>query len=103
MIGCLRTHVRKRKQPIVALKFESETVFKFYNLEARYHNFFKSPLKNNQQQHFLLIRPKRLPIQGKSSLAQSLTLSLEHIGNIATFELSKWYILKEVMKTIACQ
>ena len=33
MIGCLRTRVRK--QPIIALYFESETVFKFYNLEAR--------------------------------------------------------------------
>ena len=33
MIGCLRTHVRK--QPIITLYFESETVLKFYNLEAR--------------------------------------------------------------------
>ena len=33
MIGCLRAHVRK--QPIIALYFESETVFQFYNLEAR--------------------------------------------------------------------
>ena len=32
MIGCLRTRVHK--QPIVALYFESETVLKFYNLEA---------------------------------------------------------------------
>ena len=34
MIGCLRTRVRK--QPIIALYFESETVLKFYYLEARY-------------------------------------------------------------------
>ena len=33
MIGCLRTHVRK--QPIIALYFEFETVLKFYNLETR--------------------------------------------------------------------
>ena len=33
MIGCLRTCVRK--QPIIALNFESENVLKFYNLEAR--------------------------------------------------------------------
>ena len=33
MIGCLRTRVRK--QPIIPLYFESETVSKFYNLEAR--------------------------------------------------------------------
>ena len=33
MIGCLRTRVRK--QPIIALYFESETVLKFYNLKAR--------------------------------------------------------------------
>ena len=32
MIGCLRTCVRK--QPIIALYFEFETVLKFYNLEA---------------------------------------------------------------------
>ena len=33
MIGFLRTRVRK--QPIIALYFEFETVFKFYNLEPR--------------------------------------------------------------------
>ena len=33
MIGCLRTCVRK--QPIIALYFESETVLRFYNHEAR--------------------------------------------------------------------
>ena len=32
MIGCLRARVRK--QPIIALYFESETVLKFYNLKA---------------------------------------------------------------------
>ena len=32
MIGCLRTQVRK--QPIIALNFELETVLKFYNLDA---------------------------------------------------------------------
>ena len=32
MIGCLRTRVRK--QPIVTLYFEFETVLKFFNLEA---------------------------------------------------------------------
>ena len=34
MIGYLRTRVRK--QPIIALYFDSETVLKFYNLEARW-------------------------------------------------------------------
>ena len=33
MIGCLRTRIRK--QPIIALYFESEYELKFYNLEAR--------------------------------------------------------------------
>ena len=33
MIGCLRTRIRK--QPIIALYFESETVLKFNNLEER--------------------------------------------------------------------
>ena len=32
MIGCLRTRVRK--QPIIELYFESETVLKFFNPEA---------------------------------------------------------------------
>ena len=32
MIGCLRTCVRK--QPIIALYFESENELKFYNLQA---------------------------------------------------------------------
>ena len=32
MIGCLRTRIRK--QPIIALYFESENELKFYNLEA---------------------------------------------------------------------
>ena len=32
MIGCMRTRVRK--QSIIALYFEFETVLKFYNLDA---------------------------------------------------------------------
>ena len=35
MIGCLRT--RAHKQPIIALSFEFENEFKFYNLEACPH------------------------------------------------------------------
>ena len=34
MIGCLRTRVRVRKQPIIAFYFESENELTFYNLEA---------------------------------------------------------------------
>ena len=33
MIGCLPSRIRK--QPIIALYFEFETLLKFYNLEAR--------------------------------------------------------------------
>ena len=33
MIGCLRTRVRK--QPIIAIYFESEDELKFYNLKAK--------------------------------------------------------------------
>ena len=40
MIGCLRTRVRK--QPIIALYFESELVLKFYNLKALSNAFVKS-------------------------------------------------------------
>ena len=38
MIGCLRTRVRK--QPIIALYFESENEYKFDNLEARSPHIF---------------------------------------------------------------
>ena len=41
MIGRLQTHVRK--QPIIALYFESETVLKFYNVFA-----------SSQSLHFIL-------------------------------------------------
>ena len=37
MIGCLRTRVRK--QPIIALYFESEVELKFYNLEVWSYSF----------------------------------------------------------------
>ena len=38
MIGCLRTSVRK--QPIIALYFEFETVLRFYNLKAWFCDSF---------------------------------------------------------------
>ena len=40
MIGCLWTRVRK--QPIIALYFESEPVLKFYNLEASLIQLYQS-------------------------------------------------------------
>ena len=43
MIGCLRTRVRK--QPIIAIYFESENELKCYNLEAR--SLDKSSMKNS--------------------------------------------------------
>ena len=42
MIGFLRTRVRK--QPTIALYFESGTVLKFYNLEARFNGVFAGRL-----------------------------------------------------------
>ena len=39
MIGCLRTRVRK--QPIIALYFEPETVLKFYNIGAQVLSAFE--------------------------------------------------------------
>ena len=38
MIGCLQTRVRK--QPIIALYFESENELKFYKLEAWLYSLF---------------------------------------------------------------
>ena len=46
MIGCLRTRVRK--QPIIALYFETEIVLTFYNLKAR-HIFFQNSVDPDQQ------------------------------------------------------
>ena len=34
-----QAHVRVRKQPIIALYFESENELKYYNLEARVRNY----------------------------------------------------------------
>ena len=51
MIGCLWTRVRK--QPIIALYFESENELKFYNLEARprgHNTFF---MLNSSEHEFL--------------------------------------------------
>ena len=46
MIGCLRTRVRK--QPIIALYFESEPVLKFNNLEAWIvHGLILLPVSNS--------------------------------------------------------
>ena len=53
MIGCLWTRVRK--QPIIALYFESETVLKFYNLEAR--SLVKSAY---QKINFLISQPNHM-------------------------------------------
>ena len=47
MIGCLRTRVRK--QPIIALHFESENVLKFYYLEARFKKKIHSLMESNIQ------------------------------------------------------
>ena len=44
MMGCLRTHVRK--QPIIELYFESETVLKLCNLKVLAILFFKKKKKN---------------------------------------------------------
>ena len=49
MIGCMRTRVRK--QPTIALYFESETVLKFYNLEARTHGIQQNNLSNDPPEY----------------------------------------------------
>ena len=57
MIGCLRTRVRK--QPIIALYFESELVLKFYNLEAWFYDIVlcapsKSLIISRRKENLLL-------------------------------------------------
>ena len=52
MIGCLQTRVRK--QPIIALYFEFETVIKFYNLRARADIRVENVCKYYQQMMKLL-------------------------------------------------
>ena len=48
MIGCLRTCVRK--QPIIALYFESESELKVYNIEARSRGY-KTVFMLNSTEH----------------------------------------------------
>ena len=57
MIGCFRTRVRK--QPIIALYFESETVLKFYNLEASSLVLVKmiAKLESTQSNAYQKLRP----------------------------------------------
>ena len=53
MIGCLRTRVRK--QPIIALYFESETVLKFYNLKAWFKQFPQDFIQTNDAPHLGIV------------------------------------------------
>ena len=57
-IGCLRTRVRN--QPIIALYFESETIHKFYNLEARSFYELRYESINFTYTVFLLLMSKQL-------------------------------------------
>ena len=52
MIGCLRTHVRK--QPIIVLYFEFETVLKFYNLRARFCDDLAQVNTENWSPNFII-------------------------------------------------
>ena len=54
MIGCLRTRVRK--QPIIALYFESETGLKVYNLEACSYNNAAKGIRLLDKKQFLFIQ-----------------------------------------------
>ena len=79
MIGCLRTHVRK--QPIIALYFESENELEFYNLEARhqgYQSFFHAQLR---MKFILLIYVKMPTIVGILSFISSIN-NLSFISSI---------------------
>ena len=59
MIGCLRTHVRK--QPIIALYFESENELKFYNLEARPEIMKLFPCSTQLSTKFILLINVKMP------------------------------------------
>ena len=56
MIGCMRTRVRK--QPIIALYFEPETVLKFYNTEAwdEYQNLVLAKVMHCMNEYYLLVK-----------------------------------------------
>ena len=51
MIGCLRTHVRK--QPIIALYFDTENELKFYDFEDR-----RPDTSQLSKINFLISQPK---------------------------------------------
>ena len=83
MIGCLRTCVRK--QPVIALYFESENELKFYNLEARI------TLKTNQrhreeEQRALTVARHKKTIKARQP---ALSLSLPHQDDCKTIKDTK--------------
>ena len=71
MIGCLRTRVRK--QPIIALYFEFETVLEFYNLQAWY-------ITTNQKEES--IRALRVELEVRKPPTPSVSLLVSYF----TFE-----------------
>ena len=87
MIGCLRTRVRK--QPIIALYFESETVLQFYNLKAMLWSFEKGTI--------LTPLSKNLALQNHMSIT-GLRRRLSSIGIDAIWQLSLGCLL---MRTIS--
>ena len=78
MIGCLPTRVRK--QPIIALYFELETILKFYNLEARtdillYFIMVQIVGKGYQQMKKLMLEGRKSSLKVASATTVGPTMS----------------------------
>ena len=81
MIGCLRTRVRK--QPIIALYFESENELKFYILEARARGYklFSCSIQLSMKFQLLIkgktVKNKEIVIALKLSAAVLILLTFQ--------------------------
>ena len=77
MIGCLRTCRHVRKQPIIALNFESENELKFYNLEVWFYTV-------NLESFIYALRGHRLDFPNKDVLhilvSDAIVCHSTHLG-----------------------
>ena len=82
MIGCLRTRVCK--QPTIALYFESETVFKFYNLEAREGDLNACLLRDGRMHvgFFSSVTIKELSYKARSHSSTFISLNADAIRHV---------------------
>ena len=92
MIGCLRTRVRK--QPIIALYFESENEFKFYNLEALCPFYWTKTNIADQIQ----TPQKAVSDQGLHCLLTSRSIKIWKKTNLSPNNYKNWKLTHQLVK-----